>query len=166
MLRLRWAQKPVPVAGTAWLRLAELDDASACATILNDWIDTTDWMPRVHDPEEVEDFLRDTVLRRRACWVAENSAGICGFLALDISDRLVSLLYLAADERGRGTGKALLDRAKRACPRGLGLWTFVANSGARRFYEREGFREVARTDGDNDEGLPDILFRWTPEDAP
>lgn len=88
---------------------------------------------------------------------------ILGFLALDPADSLVSSLYLTPEARGQGIGKALLDRAKAECPLGLGLWTFVANTGARRFYEREGFREVARTDGDNEEGLPDILFRWSPE---
>lgn len=163
-LRLKRAQRTVPVAGTAWLRPADLADAPACARILNDWIDATDWIPRVHGPDAVAAYLRESVLRRHAGWVAEDSAGLCGFLALDTDDSLISLLYVASRARGHGTGKVLVDQAKRTCPRGLGLWTFVANTGARRFYEREGFREVARTDGDNEEGLPDILFRWPAEE--
>lgn len=43
------------------------------------------------------------------------------------------------------------------------LWTFVANTGAQSFYRREGFAEMRRTDGDNEEHLPDILYRWQPE---
>ena len=55
-----------------------------------------------------------------------------------------------------------LDVAKAERPEGLTLWAFVANEGALRFYAREGFVEVARTDGDNEEGLPDVMLRWKP----
>ena len=41
------------------------------------------------------------------------------------------------------------------------LWTFAANTGARRFYERHGFVATRRTDGDNEEGAPDILYVWS-----
>jgi hypothetical protein len=57
-------------------------------------------------------------------------------------------------------GAALLDRAKAQRSGGLTLWTFVANEGARRFYARQGFVEIGRSEGENEEGLPDLLFRW------
>ena len=71
-------------------------------------------------------------------------------------------LYLLPEACGQGIGKALLDRAKgEAGP--LELWTFQANTGAQRFYLREGFVEARRTDGaENDEGLPDIFYTWQP----
>ena len=146
----------------AALRPATANNAPAIAAILNDWIDETPWMPRIHTPAEVEAYFRDTVLAQQLCWVGMRGTAIAGFLALDPADTLVTSLYLAPSARGAGLGKALLNRAKAECPTGLGLWTFVANTGARRFYQREGFREVARTDGDNEEGLPDILLRWAP----
>jgi GNAT superfamily N-acetyltransferase len=145
------------------LELATPADAPPIAAIVNRWIDATDWVPRVDSPGVVEAHLREEVLARQTCWVAVHGGPICGFLALDAEDCLVTSLYLSPAVRGGGVGKALLDQAKAECPQGLGLWTFVANTGARRFYEREGFREVARTDGDNDEGLPDILLRWAPD---
>lgn len=37
---------------------------------------------------------------------------------------------------------------------------FVSNTRARRFYERHGFVEIDGSDGDNEEGEPDIRFRW------
>jgi hypothetical protein len=41
------------------------------------------------------------------------------------------------------------------------LWTFVTNTGARRFYERHGFVAVETTDGShNEEAAPDIRFVW------
>ena len=140
-------------------------DGPACGAIVNRWIDETDWMPRVHTTNSVVEYFTSTVLAKKRCWVAEQDAALCGFLALDLSDGLVTALYLDGRVRGQGLGAAMLNCAKVERPAGLGLWTFVANKGARRFYERQGFREVARTDGDNEEGLPDILFRWAPEIA-
>ena len=132
--------------------------ASACAAILNDWIDETGWMPRIHSPEAVETFVRDVVFAMRRLWVAQADGAVIGFLALDI-EATITALYLAAGARGRGTGRTLIDLAK-AEERRLDLWVFEPNEAARRFYAREGFREVRRTDGDNEEGVPDILMRW------
>ena len=42
------------------------------------------------------------------------------------------------------------------------LWTFQSNHGARRFYERHGFVAVQHTDGDNEEGAPDVRYEWRP----
>jgi GNAT superfamily N-acetyltransferase len=61
---------------------------------------------------------------------------------------------------GRGLGPQLLNLAKDHNPDGLELWTFQANTGARRFYERHGFVTVGTTDADNDEGAPDVRYHW------
>ena len=45
------------------------------------------------------------------------------------------------------------------------LWAFQSNTGALRFYERHGFVAVEETDGDNEEGAPDLRMRWTPATA-
>ncbi len=51
--------------------------------------------------------------------------------------------------------------ARTARPR-LERWCFEANAGARRFYERNGFRALRHTDGaGNEEKMPDILYGWT-----
>ena len=47
-------------------------------------------------------------------------------------------------------------------PDGLDLWAFRSNTGARRFYERHGFVAVAFTEGDNEEGEPDVRYHWSP----
>ena len=139
------------------VRLAVDGVEDACAGILNDWIDATPWMRRVHPIEAVIGHYRDDVLALRRVWVAGDP--VEGFLALDEAEDLVTALYLAAPARGRGLGRALLNRAKEGRSR-LRLWTFAANEGARRFYAREGFRSIAASDGDNEEGLADILFEW------
>jgi putative acetyltransferase len=137
------------------LRRAEASDAEACGDILNAWIDARDWMPRVHAPEDVRAFYRDFVLPHREVWVTGDP--VEAFLAMDAEGTTVTSLYVARP--GRGIGKALLDHAKVGRDR-LSLWTFQANEGARRFYAREGLAEVRMTEGDNKEGLPDVLLEW------
>jgi GNAT superfamily N-acetyltransferase len=146
------------------IRAATSDDMSTCAAIFNRWVDETGWMPRVHDHDDVARHYRETVFSECEVFVAENDGAVGAFLAL--SDRaFVNALYADPQARGRGFGKLLLDRAKERYPGGLSLWTFVANGDAQRFYRREGFAEVRRTEGDNEEGLPDILLRWPGEIA-
>jgi GNAT superfamily N-acetyltransferase len=140
------------------LRPARPQDAAACAAIFNAWVDATDWMPRVHPPEDVERHFRETVLPTRSVTVAERAGEVVGFVALAAGH--VDGLYLAARARRQGIGSALLAAAKATCPDGLTLWTFVANEGARAFYGRQGFAELRHTDGDNEESLPDILLAW------
>ena len=53
-----------------------------------------------------------------------------------------------------------MDKAKAGASE-LSLWTFQQNLRARRFYETHGFTIVVETDGqDNEEKLPDVLYRW------
>jgi ribosomal protein S18 acetylase RimI-like enzyme len=63
---------------------------------------------------------------------------------------LLDNLHVVGDARGAGLGRRLLARAAeeieaRHWPRGLHLWVFDANTGARRFYERHGAQVVDRT---------------------
>jgi GNAT superfamily N-acetyltransferase len=142
------------------LRPAGPEDAAGCAAVFNAWVDATEWMPRVHDADDVVRHYREHVFAHDAATVAERGGEVVGFLAL--ADGQVDQLYLAEGARGQGVGAALVRAAKAASPGGLTLWTFVANEAARRFYAREGFVEVRRTEGENEEGLPDVLLAWRP----
>jgi GNAT superfamily N-acetyltransferase len=146
------------------IRAAKLRDMSECAEIVNAWIDSTEWMPRVHPREEVADYYRDTAFTKLEVFVVESDDRIAGMIALS-PENMVSALYVHRDYRGKGIGKMLLDRAKREATGAVELWTFAINRGAQAFYEREGFTEVRRTDGDNEEKLPDILYRWQPDNT-
>jgi GNAT superfamily N-acetyltransferase len=144
---------------SAVCRPARLEDMGACAAILNRWIDDTPWMPRLHERAAVERHYRETIFGERDIYISELEGAVAGFIALS-SDHHVTALYLDRPMRGKGCGKALLDLAKQKHPGGLQLWTFEANADARRFYAREGFSEIRRSDGDNEEGLPDVLLQW------
>jgi GNAT superfamily N-acetyltransferase len=144
--------------GGITVRVGTVEDAADCAAIFDDWVGATDWMPRVHPAEDVVRHYREHVFRQCAVAVAERHGRAVGFLARN--GTWIEQLYLAPEARGLGVGGGLLAAAKAASPGGLTLWTFVANQGARRFYARAGFRELRRTAGENEEGLPDVLLGW------
>ena len=86
-----------------------------------------------------------------------------GRSGLPLGDGMLNHLYVDPDAMGGGIGTALLARAQERCPQGFRLWTFQQNKGARRFYERSGFRVVELTDGSgNEEREPDVLYEWKP----
>lgn len=135
---------------------------AVCAGILSSWIDATPWMPRVHSTGEVERYYRETVFAERSVVVAEREVEIAGFLTFS-DDHLVTALYVDERHRGTGVGAALLGVAKKRSGTELRLWTFEHNTRAQRFYVREGFVPAGRTAGENEEGLPDILYLWRAE---
>jgi GNAT superfamily N-acetyltransferase len=117
----------------------------------------------VHTDDEVRRHFRTTIIMERELWVAVDdiSADVIGLLVLAGAD--VDQLYVDPAWWGRGIGSQLLEQAKRLRPNGLWLWTFQANTGARRFYERHGFVAVDATDGSgNEERTPDVRYAWTP----
>lgn len=136
------------------VRPAENRDAVACAAILREWIDETDWFPSLHPPSADAGFVARQFSLGQSLVAG---APVTGFLARD--GAYIRCLYVRREARERGVGRALLERAKAEVER-LSLWTFEANARARAFYLREGFCEGQRTDGDNEEGLPDIEFVW------
>ncbi|MEO5614063.1 MAG: GNAT family N-acetyltransferase [Cypionkella sp.] len=135
------------------------DDAPAIATILGAWNRDTAWMPKLHSPAEDLGFAQHLIASRITRVL--RAPDVLGFLAR--ADEEVEALYLAPVARGRGHGARLLAEAKAACPQ-LRLYTFQANLPAQRFYAREGFTEIARSDGtENDEHLPDLRLVWRKE---
>ena len=139
------------------LRAARSTDAGAVGAILSEFVDTTDWMPRVHT--RAEDVAHaGTLIARGWVTVAQDQDKVVGFSACDAAK--LNALYVARDVRGKGIGSALVKTLQAVQPK-LRVWTFQANAGAQKFYARQGFAEVTRTDGaDNDENLPDIRFEW------
>ena len=141
---------------------ARIPDVMALSLIIGDWMRQTPWLPYLHTPEEDRWFIRH-LIEKHDVIVLRNWRGVHGFLARE--GPVVHCLYVHKAWRGRGLGARLLDVAKAACPR-LELWTFQANAGARAFYAREGFVEVAFTDGaGNDEKLPDVRLEWERTDG-
>jgi len=140
------------------LREARPTDAGAVGAILSSFTDATPWMPRIHSRAEDLSFA-GRMIDRNWVQVAVRDDGVCGFLARDGAEILA--LYVRSDARSQGVGAALIRQAQAVRDR-LELATFQANLGAQRFYRAQGFVETRRSDGaHNDEGLPDVSFRWT-----
>lgn len=116
-------------------------------------------LPQVHSDDEVRTWIMEVVLPRTTVWVAETDGSIVGFLCLD--GNTLEHLYVHPEYQRAQIGTALLERARLLSPRQLQLYTFAQNMGARRFYERHGFRAIA-FGSDNEENLPDVLYEWSP----
>ena len=141
-------------------RATEADACAAADLWLRARKAAIDVIPQpVHRDDEVRAWFASHVVCNTALWVAEDPPGaLVGILVLD--GPWLDQLYVEPTMTGRGIGASLVELAKRERPTGLRLWTFASNAGAQRFYERHGFLETRRTDGDNEEGAPDILYVW------
>ncbi|MEL6688751.1 MAG: GNAT family N-acetyltransferase [Pseudomonadota bacterium] len=131
------------------IRRADAEDAEICVDVLRNWIEETPWMPMVHNRASMVAFWRGRLADAEGWMVGQD-----GFALRD--GDFMTALYVAKHARNTGVGSRLLDAA--AGGRDTKLWTFQANAEARAFYARRGFSELKRTDGDNEEGLPDILL--------
>ncbi len=142
---------------TATLRPARSTDAGKIGEILHGFSRENNWMPDLHSCAETIAWC-GRMIDLNWVIIAESGEGVIGFLALDGTE--VQSLYVAAGARRKGVGRQLLDHAKEKQGQ-LSLYAFQDNVPAQRFYERNGFAEIARSDGSgNDEGLPDIRYAW------
>ncbi len=156
------SEVPPDVPAEVTVRIATTDDADALATLFLAAREAAyPAIPRpVHPPDDVRRWVRSRFDAPECeVWLAEQDEALVGLLLLE--DFWVHSLYVDPALTGQGIGSLLLDVAKHARPRRLGLWVFETNEGAQRFYRRHGFVEVDRTDGSqNEEGEPDVEMAW------
>lgn len=96
------------------------------------------WMPPNSFTPEV--FLEQA--RYETVWLAWEEGRIAGLAALYEPDNFLHSLYVDHGRQGRGIGLALLNVVAAAAQGPLSLKVEEQNAGARRFYAREGFREI------------------------
>lgn len=148
------------------LRRAERGEAAAVADVwLRSRAASVPAIPApVHSGSEVRAYFEAVVLATKEVWVAEEKGAVVALLVLE--GEWIDQFYVHPDHVGIGLGSALITEAKRQRPGGLKLWTFEKNNRARRFYERHDFVVTAATDGDNEEGEPDVRYEWRPRVIP
>ena len=140
------------------LRPARPLDAGALGAMLTEAVSAHSWKPRLHSATEDIGHVGRMIDRGWITVASDAENRPLGFLARD--GNYVHALYVAGTARSSGVGQRLMTQAKGARDR-LELWTFEANLAAHRFYERQGFDIVERTDGrTNEERLPDIRYVW------
>ena len=146
------------------LRKANLADAKIIAEIyLASRKAFVAFAPLIHSDESIHEWVRDTLIPNSDVIVAEQSGQIVGMMALSKQKGIgwIDQLYLAPQATGQGIGAQFLAHAKTALDAPIRLHTFQENSGARRFYERHGFKILEFSDGSgNEERCPDILYEW------
>ena len=134
-------------------RRGSIDDASRCAVILNKWVGTTTWMPRLYSENEILNMIEEDIPFREL-WVIGNPASAY----VSFNKDLFQVVALYSAKPGKGYGKILLDKVKEGREY-IQLWSHSANVSAHRFYHREGFKAAAYKDN-GDDGIPEIQFEW------
>ena len=134
-------------------RKGSIDDAAGCAVILNKWVKTTTWMPRLYSENELLKMV-EKAIPFRELWVIGNPASAY----VSFNKNLLQVVALYSDKPGKGYGKILLDKVKEGREY-IHLWSHSANVSAQRFYQREGFKEAAYKEN-GDDGIPEIQFEW------
>jgi len=153
----------MPGAGAIVIREGRAADAPALAAIHRRARQAA--MPglrEAHSEAEVADWIAATLMRVHRVAVAEQDGAPVGYIGFGEDARhgpMVLHLYLAPDWRGKGIGARLLQAAADALGPQLSLYCIARNAGALRFYQRQGFRIAARSDGaGTEEGKPDLLL--------
>jgi len=152
------------------VRRAIAGDAERVAQILIDVRSAfMPYAPLAHAPEQVRSWVAQSLVPSGGTVVAEWNGAIVGVMAAEREVTCSWITQMAVDPLhvGAGIGSLLLQHAFRSCPLPIRLYTFQANAGARRFYERRGFRPVRLSDGaTNEERCPDVLYQLTAVPAP
>ncbi len=127
-----------------------------------------DYAPLAHSDAEVRLWIKAQLVPGASVTVAQVGGEVVGFVATVIDGPLlwIDQLYVRPDSVGLGLGSKLLKHALTGVTQPVRLYTFQANAGARRFYERHGFKPVQFTDGQsNEEKCPDVLYERTEHPA-
>jgi ribosomal protein S18 acetylase RimI-like enzyme len=146
----------------ATLRPATAADAPRIASLL---IDTRSafmrYAPSAHPDEELREWVASHLVPSGGVTVAEVQGQVVAAMATEQSQTASWVTQMAVDPAlvGQGIGSLLLAHAMRTLALPIRLYTFQANVGAQRFYERYGFLPIELTDGQaNEEHCPDVLY--------
>jgi GNAT superfamily N-acetyltransferase len=121
------------------------------------------YAPLAHTDEDIRAWISTRLIPTENVYVGVVAGNIHGFVAIskDSHGGWIDHIYLDPSKVGKGLGALLVEHAKQALGNPIRLYTFQANSGARRFYQRHGFREIEFSDGaSNEEKTPDVLLEW------
>jgi ribosomal protein S18 acetylase RimI-like enzyme len=144
------------------VRAANSNDANAVTNVLME--SRREFLPYAPTPyscEETLAWVENYLLPTERVTVAVIHCKIVAVLAVSENDdeAWVDQLYVLPGYQNQNIGSSLLDIAHESLKRPIRLFTFQQNIGARRFYERHGYKAKAFSDGQgNDEKCPDVLY--------
>jgi len=151
------------------LRAAAPEDAEAVTRVLVESRQSfLPYAPSPYPAAEVLEWVTLHLIPAGGVTVALNDGRIVAVLATSEDDRAawVEQMYVLPGYENQGIGTQLLRFAHDSVKRPIRLFTFQQNTGARRFYERHGYRAVALSDGQsNEEKCPDVLYEFSGTEA-
>lgn len=111
----------------------------------------------IHTIENHIYFLNNVLPEQYQVELALIDNHVVGMIAYN--EKEINQLYIHNNYQTLGIGQTLLDKAKKQSIGRLTLHTFEVNKNAQRFYEKNGFKIIARGH-ENEENLPDIQYEW------
>lgn len=148
------------------MRIATQSDANIIARLyLASRKEYVSFAPLVHSDAAIQQWIHDILIPNTQVWVVEQNVVIIGMMAIaeEQSVNWIEQLYVLPKATGQGAGSLLVAKAK-SLNLPIRLRTFQENLGARRFYERHGFKIIEFADGsENEEHCPDMLYEWNSE---
>ena len=142
------------------IQIVELD-AERTDELVRLWRESFEFGVGVVDPHpiaEQREFFVNTVVPNNSIRIALLDAKLVGFIAA--TNESITHLYVHVGHHRRGIGTQLLDWAKIQSNGKLWLYAFARNTIACAFYERHGFKLLARGFEPNWQ-LADIKYEWT-----
>ncbi len=113
--------------------------------------------PTLHTIEETYAFYREA-FAKGPIWGAFEGETLLGHCVLEPG--WIEHLYVEPGRHGEGVGRALIEHAQ-AEHEDLQLWTYQANTRARRIYEAAGFVvEEYGFDPEHADRAPNARYRW------
>ncbi|MDR3428189.1 GNAT family N-acetyltransferase [Silvimonas sp.] len=150
---------------SVFLRVATPADADELTSMyMRSRNELADYAPLVHADAAVHEWIAHVLIPTGNVILALDDGHIAAMAAYSTAGDVTWLdqLYVCPRYQRHGNGTALLDTVKAKTAGDLQLYTFQQNAAAAAFYERHGFVAIAHGDGsDNEEGCPDILYRWS-----
>ena len=147
------------------MRIATQSDANIIANLyLASRKEYVFFAPLVHTDAVIQQWMHDMLIPITQVLVVEQNGVIIGMMAIAEEQRVnwIDQLYVLPKATGQGAGSLLMAKAK-SLNLPIRLRTFQENLGARRFYERHGFKIIEFANGSgNEEHCPDILYEWKP----
>ena len=127
------------------------------------WRESFERAVGVVDPHPLSEqlrYLEEKVVPENSVLVVLGKAisAVIGFMA-STPDNILQL-YIHVSHQNKGIGSMLVSIAKQRSRGRLRLFTFEANKNAQRFYERHGFKVVARG-FEKEWQLEDIEYEWS-----
>ena len=119
------------------------------------------YAPLAHTEKEVGVWVSKILIPTSKVTVATLENKVIGIVAVTEEENITWIEQMYVDPKyvNKGIGTFMLNTVIQSMSNPIRLFTFQENSGARRLYERHGFKAIEFSNGEhNEESCPDVLY--------